>query len=158
MFSITWGTYLTASFVFIAIYYACALLYFKRKGQVLGKSTAKQPAKWERQPLSSAEEAPASPQPVLFKEQPTVQRSAAVPESIQMKVQALVTELQAFLAQSAAQKISKEDLLTSIPRVLVKYPGVAGSEFQTSINTLIAVTLENNCAIHLSADEIAGLW
>lgn len=51
--------------------------------------------------------------------------------------------------------MEKDELHPSLKILFQKYPSIKGSE--NGITNLIAVTAENNCDVHFSADEFEGL-
>lgn len=153
MISVTWQTYLIASFVLLGIYYAAVvLLYAKKTGKpLLGSKETEQAhkpqgkgnndnSKQSAATVSADELAPAAPAPLV------------------VAAQNLVDELQAFAAAAGKDGMTKEELKSGIKQILAKYPGMAGTDLQEGISTLIVVTLENSCAVHLNDIEVSELW
>lgn len=68
-----------------------------------------------------------------------------------------VDEIQSYLA-AVEKDIAKEDLLCGLKKLLAKYPTLKGSEFQTGISNLIAVTCVNNCSQDLSETDLKEIW
>lgn len=151
MISVTWQTYLIASFVLLGIYYAAVvLLYAKKTGKPLlgGREKAKvhKPHEKASNEDSKQSAAPADDQP------------PATPAPLVVAAQNLVDELQAFAAAAGKDSMSKEELQSGVKQILAKYPGMAGTDLQDGISTLIVVTLENSCAVHLNDIEVSELW
>lgn len=69
----------------------------------------------------------------------------------------LVDELQAFISQ-AGHDLNKEELTGSLSLILQKYPVASDANYRQGLQSLIAVTVENKCNMHLSAEEVAALW
>jgi hypothetical protein len=70
----------------------------------------------------------------------------------------LIDELQAFFEAGTNQVHTKESLLKSLELICKKYPAVGGTPFQYSVNGLILFLAEHSCSIHLSAEEVSGIW
>ncbi|RXK86994.1 hypothetical protein [Filimonas effusa] len=152
MFHLSWQIYLTATFVFLGLYYiAISLLYFKRvvKRNKEGKikpairSDTELPNENSSRNLFGFN----TSKPVEVEEQ----NSAPA-------IQPLVDELQAYSVAAGKEKRTKEEIQISIRKIIQKYPGIVTSEFQKGITSLIAYNIENNCAIHLSAEELSDVW
>jgi|GEM_PF-1480257 len=73
-------------------------------------------------------------------------------------VQSLKDEVEAFFDDERQKEISKKDLLVSLRRMCNKYPTVLKSSYQHSVNQFIIFLAEQNCSIHLSAEEISDVW
>lgn len=158
MISVTWKAYLIASFVLLGIYYAVIVfVYFRKKGKSSRARSDRKPAPVSQDNIAIEEPvANLSPQNLFSDDTNPVTVVETVSPGINM--QALVDELQAFTAAAGEDSMTKEELQESIKRLLRKHPGIAGTELQSGISTLIAVTLENNCAVHLNAEEVNELW
>ncbi|MDQ3681602.1 MAG: hypothetical protein M3352_00850 [Bacteroidota bacterium] len=78
------------------------------------------------------------------------------PEVIAIE-QALKDEVQAFFDE-AQKSITKKDLLVSLQGICNKYPTVFESPYQQSVNQFIIFLAEQNCSVHLSAEEVSGVW
>jgi len=142
--AIHWQWYITASMVFLAVYYATVILLYYRKNA---------------QPILLKTEHLPSPEPALFGDpdfpEPTVHPAEPDLSGI---VNNFIDELKALLLQSAADQADKSALSITISRCLQKYPPLKGSVYQSSINNLIDVTTENQCNIHFTAEELIALW
>lgn len=73
------------------------------------------------------------------------------------EAQDFADEIQAYTS-SCGEATSKENLIQNLRKIIQKYPALIGSEAQYELSQLIAISSENNCSIHLSADELSGLW
>ncbi len=72
-------------------------------------------------------------------------------------VQSLKDEVHAFFDE-AYKDITKKDLLVFLNGITNKYPTVLDSPYQQSINQLIVFLAEQNCSVHLNAEEVSGVW
>lgn len=137
---ISWGSYLLICFLVALVYYGVlALQGFRRK--MNGRAgTVWQPAASR----STRQDEPAGDEPF--------NAATGAP------VHALVDELQAYIKQSGQEKVAAAQLYQGIQVILDKYPTMAGSVYQEGITNLIAVTVEQECAIHYSAEELSRLW
>lgn len=73
------------------------------------------------------------------------------------EAQDFADEIVAFTS-SCNEDITKENLLLSLIRIIQKYPSLKDSEQRYELNQLIAISTENYCSIHVSADELSELW
>ena len=73
-------------------------------------------------------------------------------------VQAALDELQAYITQAAQNDTIKEELLFSLQNIVSKYPMLGNTPLQHTLNNLIAVECKHKCSIHLSAEDVSGLW
>ena len=64
----------------------------------------------------------------------------------------------AAYTSSCDNSIEKEELLHHLRKIILKYPSLADSESQYELNQLITMLTENDCSIHLSAEEASELW
>jgi hypothetical protein len=142
--AIHWQWYITASLVFLVVYYATVILLYYRKNT--------QPA------IQRTEQAP-SPKPVLFGQPdfPEQNDHPAKPD-LSGTVHDFVDELEALLLQSRADQADKPTLSITISRCLQKYPQLKGSVFQSAINNLMGVNAEDQCSIHFTTEELVALW
>lgn len=69
----------------------------------------------------------------------------------------LVDEIQAFF-QASGRSSEKQEIMQSLQRLIQKYAVLKGTSFKEAINNLIISACENNCSIHLSENEVSGLW
>ncbi len=59
---------------------------------------------------------------------------------------------------SCGNSIEKEKLLQNLRKIIQKYPFLVNSDARYELNQLIAISTENYCSIHVSADELSELW
>ena len=71
---------------------------------------------------------------------------------------ACMDELNAFFENSKKSKAVKSEVMFALHSLLQKYPPLKNSEYRQSITNVIATQCENICSIHLSAEELKGLW
>lgn len=147
---VTWSAYLTTSVISLLIYYAGVLLLFFRKD--INRSS--QFSKPKAVKYSSGLYGPQSHKADSKSDREATQLDAASAAPMH----SLVDELQAFISQAGKDGMEKEELHSSLKKLLDKYPSIKGSLFENGITNLIAVTAENNCDVHFSADELRGLW
>lgn len=70
----------------------------------------------------------------------------------------LMDEVTAYFEESRKSRCVKEELLYAVQRILSKYQTLKGSKYQESINNVIVSEAEHLCSIHISSEEIAGVW
>jgi hypothetical protein len=73
-------------------------------------------------------------------------------------VQAITDEIQAYLEEAGKNEVGKEDLVTSLTRIVSKYPSLVGSDYKDSLDDLLKNEAELNCAVSLSESEISRIW
>lgn len=73
-------------------------------------------------------------------------------------VHGLVDELRALIKQLAVQSTEKETLVHKVSQLLKKYSSLRSTLFYEPINNMILIECENECNIHLDADELTMLW
>ncbi|TXI80268.1 MAG: hypothetical protein E6Q39_02790 [Crocinitomicaceae bacterium] len=147
---VTWSAYLTTSVISLLVYYAGVLLIFFRKDISLSpRSSSSKEVKYSNGlygPQSKKKDGRNAG------EKSQLDAASAAP------MHSLVDELQAFISQAGKDGMAKDDLHTSLKKLLQKYPSIKGSVFENGITNLISVTTENNCDAHFSADELRDLW
>ncbi|HUC81922.1 MAG TPA: hypothetical protein VMR70_13460 [Flavisolibacter sp.] len=70
----------------------------------------------------------------------------------------LMDEVTAYFEEARKSRCVNEELLYAVQRILSKYPTLKGSKYQESINNVIVSEAEHLCSIHISSEEIAGVW
>ena len=149
MFSnISWQQYWTTLIVItLAYYFVIYLVYFRKavplssKKQMFDLHTS---GKEERQPtLFEADDAGVA---------------QTVKESEENIVHACLDELNAFFENGKKIKVVKSELMFGLCSILQKYPSLRNSDYKESLTNLIAMQCENICSIHLSAEELKGVW
>ena len=70
----------------------------------------------------------------------------------------LLEKLKQQIDNAASRNLIKEELLVSIQSVLVKYLNLQYSSFLSSIESFIQSSVENECSIYLTDQEVSALW
>lgn len=157
MFSqISWATYFETVVYSIAIYYVFILYKYYRydlASILKGK---------QRPSLAEGAFTP-SPQQSTFSSVNTTNQADLMPKEDQgnrhsLLAQALTDEIQAFIAGAGNNKFEREPILLSLQLLVGKYPSVKVSPYKESIQELIAQQCATNCSVHLSEEELDGLW
>lgn len=143
---LSWSTYL-ASCVIIALVYYCTL-YLKFYRRVLFKLRTKQT------PSPNSEVSCSS----LNSNKSDDLKSNNRQDLFIHSVHGLVDELRALIKQLAVQSTEKETLVHKVSQLLKKYSSLRSTLFYEPINNMILIECENECNIHLDADELTMLW
>lgn len=67
-------------------------------------------------------------------------------------------EVRAFMNEAGKNKMSKKDIMKSLQLLFKKYPTLKDTASQESIQNLIVNEYASYCSIHLSYEELSGLW
>jgi len=94
------------------------------------------------------------------KEQPPTlfDQNAHEEHNLQNVVYGCMDELNAYFENQKISKTIKSELMYGLYRILQKYPSLRNSDYKESISNIIATQSENICSIHLSAEELKGVW
>jgi len=95
--------------------------------------------------------------PSLFDPIP-INRAPSDDEAQESMAYACMDELNAFFENQKKTKALKPELMHSLFTILQKYPSLGKSAYKESITNVIALESENICSIHLSAEELKGVW
>jgi hypothetical protein len=76
----------------------------------------------------------------------------------QTLIQLFSDEVKAFMEQAGKNKLDKKDIMQSLQLLLQKYPALKDSGLQGSVQSLIINECTSYCSIHLSDEELSGLW
>jgi hypothetical protein len=148
--TISWQSYWTAIAIATAGYYFFVyLVYFKRNVGMIFQN--------ENQTTKAFLSPKEDHQPSLFDET-TNSYSSSTEEGNEQVVYACMDELNAFFENSKKSKAVKSEVLFALHSLLQKYPSLKNSEYRQSITNVIATQCENICSIHLSAEELKGVW
>lgn len=79
-------------------------------------------------------------------------------ESEEPIIEACMDELNAFFENQKKEKAIKSELMFGLYTILQKYRSLRTSDYKESLTNLIATECENICSIHLSAEELKGIW
>jgi hypothetical protein len=161
-YNISWQGYWTFLAVSVVLYYLFVAIFFyasdlkrwvKAKALVMPFGSPAQTdvvvvdAKPSKNPPEASVET-AQPAPVFKDDE----------EGLPLPVQALVDEIQAFMAVAADRHLTKNAILQSLSSLVQKYPGLAHSPYRPGIEQIIQFTTEHICSIHLSAEEVEHVW
>jgi hypothetical protein len=80
------------------------------------------------------------------------------PHDDEQIVYSCMDELTAFFESQKRSKVVKSELMYGLYMILQKYPSIRNSGYKESLSNVIATQCENICSIHLSADELKGVW
>jgi len=150
--NISWQGYWTSLAIIVSLYYAYLLLfYFKPERLSLVRYLHKAGL------IHSSAPAHVKVQTALFSQTELTKEDPEVPDS-NPAVISLVDEIQAFFEAAAPNQFTKEFLLQVLRELTRKYPGVRGSAYQHSVSNLIVFLAEQTCSLHLSAEEVKGVW
>jgi hypothetical protein len=145
--SISWQEYWTSlTLITLGYYLAIYLLYFKKGIQLSSQ-----------QQVFNSESSKEETQPTLFEvnDPDSKQRVKAGEEHV---IQACMDELNAFFENQKKTKAIKSELMFSLHTILQKYPSLRHSDYRESLTNVIATQCEAICSIHLSAEELKGVW
>jgi len=73
-------------------------------------------------------------------------------------IQSFSDEVHAFMEQAGKNELDKKDIMQSLQLLLKKYPALKDSGLQKSVQNLIINECASYCSIHLSDEELGGLW
>ncbi|MBO9684484.1 MAG: hypothetical protein J7502_17760 [Flavisolibacter sp.] len=146
--SISWQEYWTSlTLITLAYYLVIYLLYFKKGKQLSSQKQVFIPGgspKEENQPTLFEVESP-------YSEQRTK-------EGEEHMIQACMDELKAFFENQKSKKVVKTELMLGLYTILQKFPSLRHSDYRESLTNVIANQCEAICSIHLSAEELKGVW
>lgn len=134
--SVSWGQFAEILIIIHLIYYSVILLLHYKSMSFL---TADLPSKNSRVPNKT---------PGDFGD----------PQDLFDLASSLASELRINIRESAARNLVPEELVLSIQILLIKFPTLKGTAFQTEINNLIENTCQKQCSIALSDAELNMLW
>ena len=146
---ISWHSYWTALILSYAGYYVIVyLVYFRRAAVPIppsGKKTNAVANKSGMQlPLIAENKDPD------FAEPPA--------NSEEHAVYACMDELNAFFDNQKKSKAVKSEVMYALYSILKKYPSLFHSQYKESLTNVVATQCEAICSIHLSAEELKGVW
>ena len=153
---ISWATYIETVVYSIIVYYVFILYKYYRhdlSGMLKGR---------QRPPLAKAAFTQANQQST-FPRGNTGSNIDFMPKEGQNDgrspaVQALIDEIQAFTIEAGNNDFEREPILLSLQHLVSKYPLIKSSPHKKSIQELIAQQCAANCSVHLSEEELDGLW
>ncbi|MGC4102317.1 hypothetical protein [Ferruginibacter sp.] len=133
--NISWPTYFTWCFIALLLYYiTIGLLYFRYELVTILK------------------------QPGAFKKFNNAEHSIDTADNdIPALVSVLKDELIAF-AEATGSGHERTEVLLGLQKIISKYSVLKDSAYKNEINSTIAMSCENNCAIALDEEDMAFLW
>jgi hypothetical protein len=151
MFSnISWQQYWTSVVVITLAYYLVIyLLYFRKGFALLFPSGLHE----YNSPLKEKEES----RPSLF-ENDSLGFKQMTENNEEHIAYACMDELNAFFENQKSSKAVKSEVMYALYGILQKYPSLRNCDYKESITNVIALQCENICSIHLSAEELKGVW
>jgi hypothetical protein len=84
--------------------------------------------------------------------------SSKIRNTEEIAAEACLDEINAFFETQRGAKPVKREMMFSLYTLLQKYPSVRNSEYKEPLNRVIATQSEVICSIHLSAEELKGVW
>lgn len=151
MFSnISWQQYWSSVVIIILAYYLVIYLLYFRKGFALLLPS-------RRHELNLIPKGKEESQPSLF-ENDGLESKQMTANNEEHIAYACMDELNAFFENQKASKAVKSEVLNALHGVLQKYPLLRNSDYKESITNVIVMQCENICSIHLSAEELKGVW
>ncbi len=158
--NISWASYWLTVFLLTGTYYIIVILLYYRKDfkrWASAKGGTIQPP--FPSTAVSAQQNNSFQQQVLFEGDHSSDnlQTEDAPEAIPVE-QSLVDEVQAFFEGATENSYSKEWLLSHLKTIVQKYPSVENTLYKNSVGQLIIFLAEQNCSVHLSAEEVMGIW
>jgi hypothetical protein len=87
-----------------------------------------------------------------------IDRSSKINNTDELAAEACLDEINAFFENQKGSKPIKREVMFSLYTLLQKYPSLRNSEYKEVLNRVIATQSEVICSIHLSAEELKGVW
>jgi hypothetical protein len=153
---ISWATYAQTVTFSLFIYYFFVLYRYYRQ-DLLVKITGKQRYTSNSMAFNSTRQQPPFQQEFNFNETvffPKENKNGGYSPL----AQALTDELQAFISEAGSNSFERQQILPSLQLLIGKYPSVKSSPFKESIKKQIAQQCASTCSVHLSEEELDGLW
>ena len=152
MNNISWQGYWTALAITVSLYYLFVLAFYYKR-ELLNVLRNRTPNEGRiALPLNEMEPSFSSPSGSQQKENNLLAPETS-PEAI-----SLIDEVQAYFEGAGKKDYTKAEVLRSLETIIKKYATVHGSVYQYSVNNLILFLAEQSCSLHLSADDVQGVW
>jgi hypothetical protein len=74
------------------------------------------------------------------------------------EVDNLIERLKSFIADAARRKLSKQEIVDHLRKILLEYPSIKESSFSSSVSEFIMSECEKIQAVSLSQQEAEALW
>lgn len=157
--SLTWTSYALIVSVCLILYYSVVLFFYRNKFNPI---FSKQSGDTNKSSHSFSDETGDNNHPKnlnLFGEEVQNEMPLITEEEqdFSPEAQDFADEISAYTS-SCTKDIEKEELLRALTKIIQKYPSLAHSDARYELSQLIAVSVENYCSIHLSAEELRELW
>lgn len=154
---ITWQQYWVAIISMTAAYYLIIVLFFFRYGCKRLVKVRTQPVVEEVQthPFHEAGRDHLFP---LRTDTRHADISPVISSEEEYALHAVMDELNAFFEEAKKKKPVRGELLSSIRLIISKYPLVKNDQSKASVSKIINMLCLQNCAVHLSAAELVGVW
>ena len=154
--SLTWANYALIVSVCLGVYYAVVGVIFY-SARIIAS-----PANEEGNSISKADTNGNSISDAgnknLFGEEVSEDIITGIDEQdLNPEAQDFADEIVAYTS-SCEENITKEKLVQSIQQIIQKYPSLKDSNHKYELNQLIAISTENYCSIHVSAEELSEMW
>jgi hypothetical protein len=87
-----------------------------------------------------------------------MRQSSKIENSDEVAAEACLDEINTFFENQRGSKPMKREMIFSLYTLLQKYPSLRNSDYTGTLNKVIATQSEVICSIHLSAEELKGVW
>jgi len=87
-----------------------------------------------------------------------MQQSSKIDKSDELAAEACLDEINAFFENKKGSRPVKTEMVFSLYTLLQKYPSLRNSDYTETLNRVITTQAEAICSIHLSAEELKGVW
>lgn len=150
---ISWSSY----WIFIAYcliaYYCIVLAMYDLKAKLAKVSASK--TIWSKQAFEQelVQDVPAPKQ-----DDTSSDFLCPTPDSAEFPVYACVDEVNAYLEEARKRKGDKDELISALRQIISKYPSIKGSEYQTSLSSVIVTQCAHLCFIHLTEADMSRVW
>ena len=135
----------------VAVYYAWALFVYYRH-DLLPTAKTKQSVSANALQFQAV---PFSQQTVTNHQDYQPKTEKADPPQM---LQSFTDEVKAYIEEAGNNETEKEILLQCLSVIAGKYPSLAQSEYQESLDQFIITEVEMNCAVFLSDSEVRRVW
>lgn len=157
--SLTWADYALIVSVCLVTYYSIVVLLFYRKAfsSLMMRQENKASSQSYDLPVNNDLSVQSNNRD-LFGEETEYEAILTTNEESNLTpdAQDFADEVSAYT--SSCGDIDKDELTTNLRKIILKYPSLIHSKARYELSQLIAMSAENYCSIHLSAEEVGELW
>lgn len=153
---ISWGNYTTITIVLLLFYYLFIGFRYYRN-DLIQLFTGRKISRDNRLGFTATES--------LSMDFPELDVKNTDPESsfekpnIIRSTQLLADEINAFTVEAGRNTLQKDDIIQSVKLLVAKYPAIKNySILRIVIDEVVIKACKDNCSIHLSEEELSGLW